>query len=106
MWERIRRELLIEYYWWKRQSGRKRNLDSPFSLLGIMCTGIGIIILVLMGQTFASVYRNMIPIVNGAQVADAYWSSLAFALKFSLMMILLFVTLVLSIIFRFTRRKK
>ncbi len=106
MWERIRRELLIEYYWWKRHRVKKRQLDSPLGMVGILCIGSGFLLIVLIGQAIAAIFRNMIPIVAGAQVAGAYWSSIVFALKISLFLMIFIISIILILFYRLTRRRR
>ncbi|NLL53324.1 MAG: hypothetical protein GX248_11560 [Peptococcaceae bacterium] len=101
MWQRIRRELLIEYYWWKRHSGKKRGLDSPLGLMGILIITSAIAVMIIIGQAFAAIFRSMVPIVD--QVAGIYWYSITFAFKISLALLILFVSVIVFLIFRFTR---
>jgi len=106
MWRRIRRELLFEYYWWKRQSGKKWSMDSPLGIMGILLITSGIIILLIIGQAFASVFRNMVPIVGGTQVAGVYWSSVVLAIKFSFAFLVFIVVIILIVLTRVSRRRK
>jgi hypothetical protein len=104
MWLRVRRELLMEYYWWKRHSGAKKGLDSPLGIMGILIITSAVIVLVIIGQAFAAVFRNMIPIVGGNQIAGIYWYSITFAFKVTLALLLLFVSVVVYLFLKFTRR--
>jgi len=106
VWKRIRRELLIEYYWWKRHTVKKWPLDSPFGLMGILFITSGILLMVILGQAFAAIFRNMIPMVNGTQVAGVYWSSIFFALKISIVFMICFVTMIFILYFKFFGRKR
>ncbi|MDJ0306692.1 MULTISPECIES: hypothetical protein [Dehalobacter] len=106
MWERIRRELLVEYYWWKRQKLNKRRLDSPIGLLGILLITVGIILMVIIGQGIGALFRNMIPFVSGTQVAGTYWSSVFLALKISLLLIVMMIGFAGIIIYKLFKRKK
>jgi len=105
MWKRIRRELLIEYYWWKRHSVKKWSLDSPLGIMGILLIIAGIIIMIIIGQAFATIFRSMIPVVGGNQVAGVYWSSISLAIKFSLALFIFFSCIVVIIYLKFLRRK-
>jgi len=105
MWKRIRRELLIEYYWWKRHSVKKWSLDSPLGIMGILLIIAGIIIMIIIGQAFATIFRSMIPVVGGNQVAGVYWSSISLAIKFSLALFIFFICIVVIIYLKFLRRK-
>ncbi|MGI6450670.1 MAG: hypothetical protein ACOX3R_10370 [Desulfitobacteriia bacterium] len=106
MWERIRRELLIEYYWWKRHRGKKRRLDSPLGGMGILLIILGIIVLVIIGQIIAAFFRSFIPLVSGAQVAGAYWSAVFLAIKVSFFLLLLLAGLLIILFLRLTGRKR
>lgn len=106
MWERIRRELLIEYYWWKRHATKKRRLDSPLGVMGILPITLGIVLMIIIGQAFAAFFRNMIPLVSGTQLAGAYWSSIFFALKASLVFIFLIVFMIVILFLKLTQRKR
>lgn len=106
MWERIRREMLIEYYWWKRHAGKKRRLDSQLGVMGILPIALGIILMIIIGQAFAAFFRNMIPLVGGSQVAETYWASVFFAIKASLVLMLLLISLIGILIYRFFRRRR
>lgn len=106
MWERIRRELLIEYYWWKRQKVRRRGADSSFGVLGILFIASGIILMLLIGQGLALFFRSMIPLVSGPQIAGTYWSSVFLALKASLFFMVFIVSLIIILFFKFTGRRK
>lgn len=111
MWERIRRDILIEYYWWQRHSrrsnyGKKRRLDSPLGVVGILFITSGIILLIIIGQAFAAIFRNMMPLVTGSSVAGAYWSSVFFALKFSVFLLVFIISFVAFIYFKVTRSRR
>jgi len=105
MWQRIRRELLIEYYWWRRHSRKKRYLDSSLGLMGILIIISGIAVMVFIGQAIAVIFRNMIPFVGGAQIAGVYWYSVTFALKMCLALLILFVSIIGFLIFKFARNR-
>lgn len=105
MWERIRRELLVEYYWWKRQNIKKKHLDSPISIVGILLLVSGIILMILLGQGIAAMLRSMIPIIGGTQIAGAYWTSVFLAFKISLVLILLLVSAVVYFVLKIFGRR-
>ncbi|UWG97759.1 hypothetical protein LPY66_02715 [Dehalobacter sp. DCM] len=105
MWERIRRELLVEYYWWRRQNIKKKRLDSPAGIMGILLIGAGIFLMILFAQGIAALLRSIIPVVNGTQIAGAYWSSVFLAIKISLGLIILLVGVVFYIIFKVFGRR-
>ena len=106
MWERIRRELLIEYYWWKRHSVKKRRLDSPLGVMGILFIASGIFLLIIIGQALAAIFRNMIPLVSGTQVAGTYWSSVFFALKISLVLLVFIISMIVMLYFKLSRNRR
>lgn len=111
MWERIRREILIEYYWWRRHTGRrhvgkKRRMDSPLGLMGILLITSGIILLVIIGQAFAAMFRNMMLLVTGTSVAETYWSSIMFAFKMGLFLLIFISTFIAILYYKFFSRRK
>ncbi len=111
MWERIRREILIEYYWWQRHNGKKhigkkRRLDSPAGVMGILFIMSGIIVMVIIGQAFAAMFRNMMPLVSGTAVAGTYWSSIIFALKMSVFLIAFICSFIAIIYYKFFSGRK
>jgi hypothetical protein len=106
MWERIRRELLIEYYWWRRHTGKKRGLDSPVGVVGILLIISGIFLMTIIGQGFASLFRNMMPLVSGTQVAGAYWSSVIFALKVSIALMVFMISIVIFLFLKFSSNRR
>ncbi len=106
MWERIRRELLIEYYWWRRHTVKKWRLDSPVGVVGILLITSGIILTIIIGQAFAALFRNMMPLVSGTQVAGAYWSSVFFALKISIVLMIFIISIIVFLFLRFSRRRR
>ena len=94
MWERFRRWVTIEYYWRKRQrqrnnirtgspNRRQRSMVLPIAV--VVLAGVGLAI--LLSRIIASIYRSFIPFVSGPQIADAYWASIASALKLSLVFV-------------------
>jgi len=105
MWQRIRRELLIEYYWWKRHSVKKWRMDSPSGIMGILFISSGIILMIIIGQAFAFIFRSMVPMVSGYQAAGVYWSSVVIALKFSIGLIIFFSLIILFIFIKFFKRR-
>lgn len=106
MWERIRRELLVEYYWWKRHKVKKHYGDSSLGVMGILLIITGIILMIIVGQAFAAFFRNIIPLVSGSQVAGTYWSSFFLALKASVVFMVFLVSLVFILFHRFSGRRK
>jgi len=106
MWERIRRELLIEYYWWRRHTVKKRHLDSPLGVMGILLITSGIFLVVIIGQGFAALFRNMMPLVSGTQVAGAYWSSVIFAMKISVVLIIFISSIIIFLFLKVSKRRK
>ncbi|HHV64139.1 MAG TPA: hypothetical protein GXX46_03565 [Peptococcaceae bacterium] len=106
MWERIRRELLIEYYWWKRHKGKKRRLDSPLGGVGILLISLGIFVLVIIGQIIMAFFRCFVPMVSGAQMAGAYWSVVFLAIKVSFFLLLLLGGLIIILFLKLTGKKR
>lgn len=106
MWERIRRELLIEYFWWKRHTVKQKRMDSPVGIMGILLIASGTFLMIIIGQAFAALFRNMVPFVSGTQVAGTYWSSVFFALKISIFLIIFIISIIIILYLRFFGRKR
>lgn len=106
MWERIRRQMLIEYYWWRRHSGKKSRLDSPLSVVGILFITSGIFLMIIIGQGFAALFRNMMPLVSGASIAGAYWSSVIFAIKISVVLLVFIVSLIIILFLKISAGRR
>lgn len=111
MWERIRRDILIEYYWWRRHTGRRNvgkkwRMDSPLGVMGILFITSGIIVMIIIGQAFAAMFRNMMPLVTGTSVAGTYWSSIIFALKMSMFLIVFIISFIAILYYKFSSGRK
>lgn len=111
MWERIRRDILIEYYWWRRHTGRRNvgkkwRMDSPLGVMGILLITSGIIVMIIIGQAFAAMFRNMMPLVTGTSVAGTYWSSIVFALKMSMFLIVFISSFIAILYYKFSSGRK
>ncbi len=111
MWERIRREIIIEYYWWRRHTGRRNvskkwRLDSPLGVMGILFISSGIIVTIIIGQAFAAMFRNMMPLVTGTAVAGTYWSSIIFAFKMSMFLIVFISSFIAILYYKFSSGRK
>lgn len=106
MWERIRRELLVEYYWWKRHNVKRRRGDSPLGGVGILLIISGIFLMLIIGQAFSLFFRSIIPLVSGPQIAGTYWSSVFLGLKASVVFMVFIVSLMVILFFKITGRRK
>ncbi|MCL1789923.1 MAG: hypothetical protein FWG40_00975 [Peptococcaceae bacterium] len=126
MWERFKRWLYIEYYWWKRKRDRKKfrqeyrrefrqdrygRYDRPdprpsrnFGLTALIVVSATVVVTILLSRVIASIYRNFIPFVAGPQIADAYWASIAAALKLSLVLIGIIGFCILLLVMKFSKR--
>jgi hypothetical protein len=105
MWKRLKRELLFEFYWYSRHYKLLRQLDSPLGLFGAVLIISGIFLAVIACQAFAAVFRNMIPLVRGADVAGIYWNSVFMAIKFSIVLIIFISSLTIVLYLRCSRRE-
>lgn len=105
MWERLKRELLFEFYWYSRHFRLLRQLNSPLGLFGAVLIVSGIILAVIVCQAFAAIFRNMIPIVRGADVAGVYWTSVLMAIKFSIVLIIFISSLTIVLYLRCSRKR-
>jgi len=72
----------------------------------IMIVLVSVVFFVLLSKLIASIYRSFIPFVPGPQIADAYWASIASALKLSLVLIGILGVCIFIIFIKYTRRGK
>lgn len=105
MWERFKRWIYIEYYWRRRKSGRRKVRTGRGSALPVVLIILTAVVLsVLLSRVIASIYRNFIPFVAGPQIADAYWASIAAALKLSLVFIGIIGFCIMFVFMKFIKR--
>jgi len=95
------RDLRIFGYWIKRELIRRWKLDTPLGIMGIIALITGIGLMVIIGQSFAALFRAMIPWVAGHKVAEVYWTSVAFAVKVSIVFLIFTVSVLLYFFMRF-----
>jgi len=100
MLKRWLRDLIVLFYWLKRDAVRRWKLDTPSGMMGIISLIAGLFLLVILGQSFAAVFRAMIPWVSGSGVAEVYWSSIGFGIKVSIIFLVFVVSVLLFFIFR------
>jgi ABC-type Fe3+ transport system permease subunit len=113
MWERFKRWLYLEYYWWKRKRGRQKYRQDHrqdrrdrrrFGVPVLIVTLAAVVLAVLLSRVIASIYRSFIPFVAGPQIADAYWASIAAALKLSLVFIGIIGVCIVLLVMKFGKR--
>ena len=78
MWQRIFRELSIQFYWFKRDLVQRWRLDTPGGIVGILVLISGIVLLMTLGQGLARIFRNTIPWVTGGNMETVYWQSMIY----------------------------
>jgi hypothetical protein len=105
MWKSIFREIVIELYWTKKKILRYWKLNTPAGIMGILTMIFGLVLLVIIAQGAARIFRSFIPYVSGVKMGQAYWSSVSFGLKVSLTFLLFLSSLILFIIFKFFWRR-
>ncbi|ADY54601.1 hypothetical protein Sgly_0230 [Syntrophobotulus glycolicus DSM 8271] len=105
MWKRLKRELLFEYYWYRRHFKVLRQLESPLGFFGAVFVISSIFLLVIIGQAFAAIFRNMIPVVKGSDIAGVYWTSIILAIKFTIVLLIFIVSLIIVLFIKFSRKR-
>ena len=84
MRSKIIQELSIELRLIRRYIIRRWQLDTPIRLMGIIVILSGLLLVIIIGNAVAHLYRLFVPIVSGLRVEEVYWSSLGFGIKISL----------------------
>jgi ABC-type multidrug transport system fused ATPase/permease subunit len=105
MWRRWLDNLYIELYWRKRVLVRRWHLDTPTRMSGILVLTTGVLLLFILGNGAAHVFRAFVPWVSGSRIGDVYWQSISFGIKITLMFLLFCASVIALIIFKFTERR-
>lgn len=105
MWRRWVNAMYIEFHWWKRDLIRRWRLDTPIGMSGILVITSGILLLLVLGDGVAHIFRAFVPWVSGSRIGDVYWQSISFGIKTSLTFMVFCASLIAFIIFKFSERK-
>lgn len=97
--------LKIEFHWWKRDVIRRWRLDTPIGMSGILVIVSGILLLIVLGNGAAHIFRFFVPWVSGSRIGDIYWQSIGFGIKASIIFILFCTSLIAFIAFKFSERR-
>jgi hypothetical protein len=104
MWYRIFREIMMEFYWIKKDIIRRWRLDTPVGVMGIIAIVSGITLSIFICQVVAKIIRGAIPWVAGSTVGALYWSSIGLALKVSFIFIIFCSSLILYFLLKIYNR--
>lgn len=105
MWRRWIRDLEVEFYWIKRDLFRRWHLDTPLGIVGILALISGILLLIIMGEGIAHVFRSYIPWVAGSRAGALYWESIGFGFKASIIFLMFSGSLILFFMLKFFDRR-
>lgn len=105
MWQRIFREIMIQFFWIKRDLIQRWRLDTPIGIMGILIILIGIGLLMTLGQGLARIFRNTIPWVTGSNMSSVYWQSIGFGFKASFLFLLFCILLIIFVLMKFFERR-
>ena len=73
MWPRWIRDLRVELYWMKRDLSRRWQLDTPTRVVGILTLILGVLLLIVIGDGVAHIFRGFIPL--GPFSLSCAWAS-------------------------------
>ncbi len=104
MWRRWISILYIEFYWWKRDIIRRFRLDTPTGISGILLVASAIILLFILGNGAAQIFRDYVPWISGRRIGDVYWQSISFGIKAALTFMIFSGSLIAFIIFKIIGR--
>ncbi|HVJ49408.1 hypothetical protein [Desulfitobacterium sp.] len=105
MWHRWIRNMGMDFFWMKKELIRRWKMDTPAGFMGIIAMISGLILLVIMVQGIAEVFRGAIPWVAGSKVSAIYWSSLGYALKASLAFLVFCASIILFFLLKLFYRR-
>ncbi len=105
MWQRWLDSMKIEFHWWKRDIIRRWRLDTPLGMSGILLIISGVLLLFVLGNGAAHLFRFFVPWVSGSHIGDVYWQSIGFGIKASLTFMLFCVSLIAFIVFKLSERQ-
>lgn len=105
MWRRWLADLRVRLYWLKKDLLRHWQLDTPTGVVGILTVIFGLTLFVSLAQGLAKMFRLFIPWVTGANISEAYWSSVGFAIKTSFVFLAFCVLVLLLFVLKFSKRR-
>ncbi len=105
MWRRWIEILNIEFYWWKKDIIRRFRLDTPACISGILLLSSAIILLVILGNGAAKIFRDFVPWISGRQIGEVYWQSISFGIKAALTFMIFSGSLIAFIFFKIIGRR-
>jgi len=105
MWRKWLSDFKVELYWLKKDLTKRWHLDTPAGFAGILAIVFGVILLIIMVQGIAKLFRLFIPWISGARIGEAYWSSVGFALQASVIFLLFFSSLIFFIMLKIFKNR-
>lgn len=89
----------------KRDILRRWPLDTPTGVVGILTLISGILLLIVLGDGIAHVFRGFVPWVSGSRVGEIYWQSVGFGIKISFIFLLFSGSLITFFLLKFFERR-
>ncbi|HZK53469.1 MAG TPA: hypothetical protein VFC84_04615 [Desulfosporosinus sp.] len=105
MWRRWIRELKLELHWTKRNIIRRWQLDTPIGILGIVILSSALLLIFVLGNGMAQIFRAFIPWVSGSRVGEVYWQSIGFGIKTSVLFLVFIGSLIMFFTLKFSDRR-
>jgi len=105
MWRRWIRNLIVELHWMKRNIIRRRRLDTPTRVVGILTLISGLLLFIVIGNGISQIYRSYVPWVSGSRVGEVYWQSIGFGVKTSFVFLIFSVSLIILFVLKVSERR-
>ena len=105
MWRRWINDLSVELHWMKRDIIRRWRLDTSIGVMGILTLFSGLLLLVVIGDGIAHVFRSFVPFVAGSRVGEVYWQSIAYGIKTSFIFLIFSGSLIILFLLKFFERR-
>jgi hypothetical protein len=105
MWRRWIRNLIVELHWMKRNIIRRRRLDTPTRVVGILTLISGLLLFIVIGNGISQIYRSYVPWVSGSRVGEVYWQSIGFGVKTSFVFLIFSASLIILFVLKVSERR-
>ena len=105
MWRRWIWNLSVELHWMTRNLIRRWRLDTLAGTVGILTLISGLLLLMVIADGVAHVFRAYMPWVSGSRVGEVYWQSVGYGIKTSFMFLLFSGSLIFFILLKISERR-
>ena len=105
MWRRWISDLSVAFHWMKRDIICRWRLDTSTGVMGILTLISGLLLLVVIGDGIAHIFRSFVPFVSGSRVGEVYWQSIGFGIKTSLIFMIFVGSLIILLLLKLSERR-